>query len=118
METLRYQHLHLTLTDGEIIQTSPEIVVPDIWNETLSLVNEKSVELGIPVAIIGSLGMSVVCQKPWIPTKPTGEIRDLDVFVLGSGEERKMFHKTVQSSKTPEMPIIDSGHEIWKSHSF
>ena len=108
METLRYQHLHIDLTNGETIQASPEIIVPSNWNEALNLVSEKSEELGIPYVIIGSLGISVVCQKPWGPIKPTGEIRDLDVYVLGNKEERSMFHDAVQSSLAPEMPVIDS----------
>lgn len=90
---------------------TPEIILPDNYSFTLNKLRETSNLLGINYAILGSLGIAASFNLNW-RIRNEQELtlrkqRDIDVFIIGTDDQRKKFIEYYFRDQKKDSPKID-----------
>jgi len=88
-----------------------EIVLAPKYRTTLDLIAQVSQRLIIPYAILGSIGTASASNTTLIIKDYSGPWQignsDIDVFVIGTDQERKNFITAVKSELLEDSPLVD-----------
>lgn len=92
---------------------TPEIILPDNYSFTLNKLKETSNSLAINYAILGSLGIAASFNLNWCIrseqelTQRKQRQRDIDVFIIGTDDQRRRFIEYYFKSQKAEKPRVD-----------
>lgn len=93
-----------------------EIVLPPKYLATLDLITQISQRLNIPYAVLGSIGVAIASNtsltiRDFSDRWQVGNV-DIDIFVIGTDQQRDNFFSAVKSQLSEDSPLVDfsAGH--------